>query len=174
MYYRVFIYLQKIENLQKELDDEEYELSLIYNGENDVFNVLKSNLELCDFHPPVDLIGAKDIIGSKAYFVARSQTMKCVAFVHGIGLHSCGDPKLSLVVRELLSKLAVKLNCIFKCGEDLFSFITYKNSGISYFMNQSYYDYFWKSKSNIRWTRDVVRFFQDQHKFIKPGDLDFK
>lgn len=170
---------------QKQKDDEEKKLASERKNELKLKKELETFQSLINHRDIIDLHGcgvneAKSIAGSYANVVARSKSMKCVGFVHGKGLHSgptnisdietvldsAFDPKIKPAVRNQLDNLARKYKCKSIYGESMFVIGVFDAayyadelcSGITYFMNEQYYEFF--DKFNYDWSLEAISQFQ--------------
>ena len=150
-----------------------------------MFQTILKHRQIIDLHG-YNVQGARSIVGAKANEVIRSEEMFCIGFIHGIGIHSGPiisdsyefwnaldedfEAKLKPIVRDYLDKLASKhVNCLSIYGEKMFPIGGYSSeveeiayglcSGITYFMNQSFYNYYY-NEYNYYWTRDNILQFQ--------------
>lgn len=155
--------------------------------EQELFQTLLDHREIIDLHG-LNVHNAKTIVGSKARCVARSGQMMCVGFVHGKGNHSgesfllenlnndsifneefdyMFEPKLKPIIRKYLDDLAIQLNCKSIYGENMFVMGGFRSdsisdelsSGIVFFMNEKYFDFF-NNEFNYYWHYEDVIAFQ--------------
>ena len=139
---------------------------------------LKKHTLLVDLHF-LDPHNAKTKVGVLARSVANSESLFCIGFIHGKGVHSNNDditdyqsclydedyyrPILKPIVRELLDSLSQKFNCKSIYGENAFKVLRFDHSvnslcsGVTLFMNKAYNDYFIVYKSD--WDLDDIHDF---------------
>ena len=147
------------------------------------FYVLKKRTKFCDLHN-FDEDKAFNKVRSLANKVAKDNSLSCIGFIHGRGVHS-GDmwyfddidsdldnaeyanyynfhlyPVLKPMVRKELNFLANKLGCRAINGESFFKGTSPdKNSGITYFMNMKFYSYYEETAN--KWNNERIWLFQE-------------
>jgi len=156
-----------------------------YEQQQSVFQTILKHRQIIDLHG-YNVQGARSIVGAKANEVIRSDEMFCIGFIHGIGMHSGPiisdsydfwnapdedfEAKLKPNIRNYLDELARKHdNCLSIYGEKMFPIGGYSSdaeiladrlcSGITYFMNQSFYNFYY-NEYNYYWRKDDILQFQ--------------
>lgn len=163
---------------------------------NPKFYVLKKNTYFIDLHGYY-LDEALDTVKKNSFEVIQGNGLQCCGFIHGKGMHSTNDylldgfididdfydieelydeegltPTLKPLIRKYLDILAEKNNCKNIYGETLFKTdSSWTNSGITYFMNMEFYNYF--NESGIKWNGEKIWSFQEFNKYKIESDDDY-
>jgi len=179
---------KRIREAEKKKHQEQIELAKqqkLYEEQQSMFQTILKHRQIIDLHG-YNVQGTRSIVGAKANEVIRSEEMMCIGFIHGIGLHSGPiisdsydywnatdedfEAKLKPNIRGYLDELARKHNnCLSIYGEKMFPIGGYRSeadeiadrlcSGITYFMNLSFYNYYY-NEYNYYWTKDNILQFQ--------------
>lgn len=171
---------------EKKLQEQLEQIKLLEEIEQQkiMFQKILSHRRIIDLHG-FNIQGARSIVGAKANEIIRSESMLCYGFIHGVGNNSGPapdtyefwhasdeefEPKLKPNIRKYLDNLASKNSgCKSIYGEHMFpiQYFRYEGdsvteslcSGITYFMNQLFYEYYYNDY-NYYWSIDDILQFQ--------------